>query len=147
MSEMRLSTIGFTKRTAEGFFEALIGAGIRRVLDVRLNRTSQLAGFAKAVDLAYFLQSIGDIELVHLPELAPTDGMLRAYRGREMSWEEYAARYLDLIASRHIEASIDPSLLADGCLLCSEATADRCHRRLAAEYLSDRIDGIHVTHL
>lgn len=147
MPEVTLSTIGFTKRTAETFFEALVGAGVRRVLDVRLNRTSQLAGFAKAADLEYLLRRVGDIELVHLPELAPTDEMLRAYRGRAMSWEEYAARYLDLIASRCVEASIDPSLLADGCLLCSEATADRCHRRLAAEYLSDRVDGVLVTHL
>ena len=43
---MEIYSIGFTKKSAGEFFGALKTAGIERLLDVRLNNTSQLAGFA-----------------------------------------------------------------------------------------------------
>ena len=84
-----LATIGFTQTTAEHFFERLLKAGVKKVIDVRLHNTSQLAGFAKAEDLAYFLRKIGEIEYEHLPILAPTDEILKAYRKGKMGWTEY----------------------------------------------------------
>jgi uncharacterized protein (DUF488 family) len=143
-----VATIGFTKSTAERFFERLIGAGVRRVIDVRLHNTSQLAGFAKADDLGYLLGKIGGIDYVHEPLLAPTDDILTAYKKEKGDWAEYQRRFLDLMAERRIEDRLKPESLAGACLLCSEATADHCHRRLVCEYLNDKWGGrLEVRHL
>jgi uncharacterized protein (DUF488 family) len=75
---MTIYTIGFTKKSAEEFFTRLQAARVNRVVDVRLNNTSQIAGFAKSRDLEYFLRAIGGIGYVHLPELAPTQDILDA---------------------------------------------------------------------
>ena len=80
MEKIRLFTIGFTKKNAEEFFGKIIEAGVKRVVDVRLNNTSQLAGFSKKEDLVYFLKNLGGIDYVHLPELAPTPEMLVEYK-------------------------------------------------------------------
>jgi uncharacterized protein (DUF488 family) len=53
--EIKLFTIGFTQKSAREFFTALKDAGVKRVVDVRLNNNSQLAGFSKKDDLPYFL--------------------------------------------------------------------------------------------
>ena len=87
MAKATVSTIGFTKTTAEGFFERLLNAGVKKVVDVRLHNTSQLAGFAKADDLAYFLKKVGDIQYTHQPLLAPTDLMLKAYKKKRATGE------------------------------------------------------------
>ena len=139
-------TIGFTKTTAEGFFERLSKAGVRKVLDVRLHNTSQLAGFAKADDLAYFLRKIGDIDYAHEPLLAPADAMLKAYQKGEGDWHAYARQFLSLMADRRIEARLKPEALDGICLLCSEATPDHCHRRLVVDYLNNRWGGRLAVH-
>lgn len=131
----KLFTIGFTGKSAEQFFALLSKAGVRRLLDVRLNNTSQLAGFAKRDDLRFFAERIGGIEYLALRELAPEPAMLTAYRSKTMNWQQYASAYLALLAERSIENSIDFDLLEDGCLLCSEHLPHHCHRRLAAEYV------------
>src|SRR6202041_344323 len=112
-------TVGFTKKTAGVFFEKLRAAGIKRVLDVRLNKVSQLSGFSKRDDLKYFLKEILDVEYVEAPLLAPTQEMLNAYKKNKGSWDAYEKEFLHLMSERHIEDKIDPSLLAGGCLLCS----------------------------
>ena len=143
---MKLFTVGFTKKSAERFFTLLRAAGVRRVLDVRLNNTSQLAGFSKHPDLAFFLRAIHGIDYAHLPALAPTAELLTPYKRDNGDWDEYAAAYLGLIAARRVEdAPRDP--FDGGCLLCSEHPPDRCHRRLAAEYLAARWGDVVVTHL
>jgi len=73
---MEIYTIGFTKRTAAEFFGALKRAGIKRLLDVRLNNVFQLAGFTKRDDLPFFLKEICGAKYVHQPLLAPTQEML-----------------------------------------------------------------------
>ena len=135
---MRLMTIGFTKTSAEHFFERLIQAEVKRVVDVRLNNTSQLAGFAKENDLRYFLRAIGGIGYAHLPELAPTQDIIDAYRKEKGDWSQFATRFLALMAARQVENRVDPAVLADGCLLCSEDKPHHCHRRLVAEYLQQK---------
>ncbi len=70
IERISMSTIGFTQTTAENFFNRLILAKVNRVVDVRLNNTSQLSAFAKAKDIAYFLNALGKIEYVHVPLLA-----------------------------------------------------------------------------
>ena len=144
---MRLTTIGFTKKSARQFFEALRAAGVRRVADVRLSNVSQLAGFAKRKDLEYFLDAICGIGYVHLPELAPTREMLDAFKKHGGDWWTYERDFLDLMARRRVEETIAPELLDGACLLCSEDKPDHCHRRLVAEYLGRRWGGVHVRHL
>ncbi len=144
---VQLFTMGFTQKSARQFFAQLIDAGVRRVVDVRLNNVSQLAGFTKRADLEYFLQQIGQIGYVHLPELAPTQDLLDRYKKRRGSWAEYETEFLDLMAQRRIEESLSPELLDGGCLLCSEPTPDQCHRRLVAEYLADKWGTVTIQHL
>ena len=142
MNQIKLSTIGFTRTNAEGFFERLQRAGVKTVIDVRLHNTSQLAAFAKAEDLAYFLKKIGGIAYFHQPLFAPTDSMLKAFKKDKGDWDTYEDRFLALMAERQIEKRIAPETLEGACLLCSEAEPHHCHRRLVCEYLNDRWDGV-----
>jgi uncharacterized protein (DUF488 family) len=144
---MRLFTIGFTKKSAEKFFETLRASGTRGVVDVRLSNVSQLAGFAKKQDLAYFLDRICGLDYVHEPLLAPSPELFHAYRGKKIDWSTYEKEYLKLIAGRRIEEKISPQLIADGCLLCTEDQPHHCHRRLVAEYLDRHWGDVAVTHL
>ena len=144
---INIFTIGFTKKSAEYFFTTLHQAGVRRVVDVRLNNSSQLAGFSKMDDLRYFLTAICKIEYVHLPELAPTQEMLDAYKKLKGDWSEYERRFLDLMSARHIEEKIPRDVLDGGCLLCSEDKPHHCHRRLVAEYLSHHWLEVQTKHL
>lgn len=143
---MKLFTIGFTKTSAENFFSRLSRAHVKKLIDVRLNNVSQLAGFAKKDDLAYFANSISHIRYEHLPELAPTQDMLSEYRGSKGGWDAYASKFLDLMARRKIE-TIDRGRLDGGCLLCSEDKPHHCHRRLVAEYLRDKWGDVEIEHL
>ena len=143
-----LYTIGFTKSSAEHFFGRLRQAGIRRLVDIRLNNTSTLAGFSKRDDLAFFLRSILDAEYVHEPLLAPTPELLKAIQGKQLGWDEYAARYNALVQERDVAGVLDRATFAGPTvLLCSEATAEHCHRRLAAEHLSAAWGGLEIAHL
>jgi len=145
---MKIFTIGFTKKSAETFFARLQKAGVRRLVDVRLNNVSQLAGFTKRDDLKYFTRVICGIDYVHIPELAPSSDILNAYRKQKNGdWSLYEQQFLDLMRSRHIEETVSRDLLDGGCLLCSEHEPDRCHRRLAAEYFLERLGDIELVHL
>jgi uncharacterized protein (DUF488 family) len=144
---MRVCTIGFTKKPARRFFDLLRNSGAKRVVDVRLNNVSQLAGFAKKDDLAYFLETICGIAYVHLPVLAPTQEMLDTYKKQRGDWETYATQFLALMQQRRIEETVSREVVADGCLLCSEDTPHQCHRRLVAEYLKQHWGDVGITHL
>ena len=144
---MRLFTIGFTKKSAEEFFTILQNAGVNRIVDVRLNNTSQIAGFAKARDLAYFLRAIAKIDYVHLPDFAPTQEILDDFKKNKRSWAEYERRFVDLMVERQI-TGMAARLLRDGdCLLCSEHIPEHCHRRLVAEQIQKHSDNVEVIHL
>jgi uncharacterized protein (DUF488 family) len=143
-----LYTIGFTKSTAEHFFDRLREAGVRCLIDIRLNNTSTLAGFSKRDDLPYFLSVILGADYVHEPLLAPTDEMLKAYQGKQVSWDTYEVRYRALIEVRAVATVLDRALFAGpSVLLCSEPTPDRCHRRLAAEHLASTWGDLEIVHL
>jgi len=145
---MTVYTIGFTQKPAEKFFGLLKANKVKRLLDVRLNNISQLAGFAKKNDLAFFLDRLCDSEYIHLPGLAPEKSDLNAYKKGEMTWERYEDIYLNLMSKRGIETELTPSLLEDGCLLCSEHLPHHCHRRLVTEYLNEywgtKLDVVHL---
>ncbi|CAM3614207.1 DUF488 family protein [Parendozoicomonas haliclonae] len=145
---MDIYTIGFTQKKAEKFFGFLRTHDIKTLVDVRLNNVSQLSGFAKRDDLAFFLRELCNIDYEHLPELAPTKNILNAYKKKEISWQTYEDKFLNLMAQRNIEKSVAPQLLDNGCLLCSEHEPHFCHRRLVVEYLNETSDlQLFVKHL
>jgi Uncharacterized conserved protein len=144
---MKVFTIGFTKKSAERFFQLLKTSRVKRLIDVRLNNVSQLAGFSKKDDLAYFLEEICDIGYTHLPELAPTRSMLDECKKKTTEWQIYENRFIALMKERRIEATISKDLIAGGCLLCSEDKPHHCHRRLVAEYLKQHWGDVEIAHL
>ncbi len=144
---MKIFTIGFTRKSAEQFFTRLKQPGLMRLVDVRLNNVSQLAGFAKKNDLRFFLREICGIDYLHFTELAPTQDILDAYKKAGGDWPVYEGQFLALMAARRVEETVDKDLLAGGCLLCSEATPEHCHRRLVAEYLREKWGGVEIEHL
>ena len=135
MKSIRLFTVGYTKKNAEEFFRLLENAGVKKVVDIRLNNTSQLAGFAKKNDLRFFLKRVAGIDYVHMPELAPTQEILDDYKKKRIGWEEYEKRFNTLLRERKIGEKAAPEDFDRACLLCAEPTAEHCHRRLVAEYL------------
>lgn len=147
MSYPKIATIGFTKKSAETFFTRLQETGVKRLIDVRLNNVSQLAGFAKRDDLKYFLKAVAGIDYLHLRELAPTKEILDPYKKGGGDWRAYETQFLELMASRRIEKTISKDVLHEGCLLCSEDQPHHCHRRLVAEYLSNHWGDVEVVHL
>jgi len=145
---MEIYTLGFTKKTAEEFFDILKRNHIRRLIDVRLNNVSQLAGFTKRDDLAFFLREICAADYSHEPLLAPTQELLDSYKKNKGRWEDYESQFTSLIQERSIEQRISPSLFAvPAVLLCSEPTAEHCHRRIVAEYLRSHWSGVSILHL
>lgn len=144
---MKVFTIGFTKKSAQQFFEMLRHSGAKRVVDVRLNNMSQLAGFAKRDDLKFFLKEVCGMDYVHTPDLAPTQEMLDEYKKLKGDWQTYEKRFLDLMEKRKIEQRIPKEVVAEGCLLCSEDMPHHCHRRLVADYLRQHWGDVDVSHL
>ena len=144
---MKIFTIGFTKSSAESFFTRLQKAGVKKLVDVRLNNVSQLAGFAKRDDLRYFVETLCGIEYVHRTELAPTQEILDAFKKHKGKWSDYEKRFLELMRSRRIEETIPPEALDGACLLCSEHEPHHCHRRLVAEYLRKTWGNVDIFHL
>lgn len=145
---MRVYTIGFTKKSAEEFFGKLNNLGIKLLIDVRLNNNSQLAGFTKRDDLAFFLKKLCNAEYIHEPLLAPTQELLTAYRKKQCTWQEYEEKFVALLAERRIEEKIDKRIFEKNTvLLCSEDSARYCHRRLVLEYLREKWGNFDIIHL
>lgn len=143
-----ICTIGFAKKSLKQFIQLLKKANVTRVVDIRLNNTSQLAGFAKKDDLKYILELVG-IDYTHFEDLAPDKQLLEDYKKKHISWNDYEKRYLDILISRKVEQRID-KILGQGlpCLLCSEHEPKFCHRRLLAEYIRDHYnDQVVIKHL
>ena len=158
---LKAFTIGFTKKSASEFFELLRESGAERLVDVRLNNTSQLAGFARGGkdNLAYLLQEICRMEYIHVPDLAPTKELLDAYRKGECDWDSYEREFVALLHDRRIFAEgLKPTegrrivkrlkaTIENSCLLCSEHEPDHCHRRLVVEYFQRQWGDMEIEHL
>jgi uncharacterized protein (DUF488 family) len=145
---MEIYSIGFTQKSAAQFFGTLKDAGIRRLMDVRLNNKSQLAGFAKSSDLPFFLRELCGASYVHEPLLAPTQEMLDEYKKRKGEWMEYQRAFLALLRERQVETRLSRAQFSGPTvLLCSEPTAEQCHRRLVLEYLAEQWGEISIQHL
>ena len=145
---MNIYTIGFTKKTAKEFFEKLQGTDAKYLLDTRLNNNSQLAGFTKKGNIDYFIDKLTEMDYLEFPILAPTSEILKQYRS-DGDWAAYEAKYNRMLVDREVAQKIDSALFADGAvLLCSEPTAEKCHRRLAAEFLQKEVlFGSTIVHL
>ncbi|APA88378.1 DUF488 domain-containing protein [Paraburkholderia sprentiae WSM5005] len=147
-SAVPVASIGFTGKSAQRFFGLLKDAHVRTVLDVRLNNTSQLAGFAKKQDLPFFLEQLCNAAYVEIPELAPEPELLRRYQSKQLNWENFREEYFDLVARRRVESNLDIAQFESACLLCSEHLPHRCHRTFALEYLNQHWNSrLSVTHL
>ena len=145
---MEIHSIGFTKHSAGEFFGKLRAARIDRLIDVRLNNVSQLAGFAKRADLEFFLQEICGARYIHESALAPTKDLLDGYKKGSMAWSEYEDRFLTLMQERRIEHVLDPTIFEGRpVLLCSEHEPEHCHRRLVIEYLGGHWNDVVAVHL
>lgn len=144
---IKIYTIGFTQTSAEQFFCKLTKAGVKKIVDARLNNSSQLAGFAKKEDLKYFLKTIANIDYIHMPVLAPSEEMLDEYKKKKGDWKTYEKNFLVLMEERRIENIIIPNDLDQACLLCSEHIPEHCHRRLVAEYLKNKWGNVAIEHL
>ena len=146
---MAIYTAGFAEWTAERFFNELKTHSVSHLVDVRLNNISQLAGFAKKKDLEFFLKTICGAEYMHEPTLAPTSDLLKEYRSKRITWEEYGKHFLELLKERKVESVLSQDLLRGApVFLCSEHKPEFCHRRLALDYLGSYwgIDGA-IVHL
>lgn len=146
-SMIKLYTIGFTGKSAEKFFNLLRNNYVKKIVDTRINNVSQLSGFAKGSDLKFFAKEIGNIEYEHNIDFAPTKELFSRYRNKKISWEEYEVEYLNLLDMRKVAQKTDIEKLHENCLLCSEHTPEKCHRRLLAEYLKHVKNDIEIIHL
>jgi uncharacterized protein (DUF488 family) len=144
---IKLYTIGFTGKPAEKFFSLLKDSGVKRLVDTRINNVSQLSGFAKGIDLQFFAKEIANISYEHNIDLAPTKELLDKYRKKKIDWAEYEIEYLNLLDMRKVGQKLELETLHEHCLLCSEHTPEKCHRRLLAEYLKKIKNEIEIIHL
>jgi uncharacterized protein (DUF488 family) len=144
---IRLYTIGFTEKSAERFFQLLEQNQVKKIIDTRVSNNSQLSGFAKGKDLAFFAKQLANIDYEHQLKFAPSKELLGGYRKKAISWNEYAKEYIGLLDERNISVAVNTESLHECCLLCSEHTAEKCHRRLLAEYLQNLNSDIEIIHL
>jgi uncharacterized protein (DUF488 family) len=144
---IKLFTIGFTGKSAEQFFDLLMRAGVKKIIDTRINNVSQLAGFSRGTDLKYFARQIGNIGYEHRTDYAPTKELLKEYRDKKISWPEYEKAYVRLLKERKVKSNTDMNGLHEACLLCSEHDPNQCHRRLLAEYFRKANKKIRIIHL
>jgi uncharacterized protein (DUF488 family) len=143
---MNLFTIGYTQKSAEEFFTALTQNGVKKLIDIRLNNQSQLAGFANAKHLPYLLK-IHNIAYEYKIEFSPTKELLKGYQDKVIDWQEYEKQYNQILVNREILKKLSISEFENAVLLCSEPTAKQCHRRLAAEYIAQHFENVKIKHL
>jgi uncharacterized protein (DUF488 family) len=144
---IQLYTIGFTNKSARQFFDLLRDGGVTKIVDTRINNISQLAGFAKGQDLAFFAEAVGDMGYEHQLDFAPTKDLLSQYRDKKITWEKYETEYLNLLDRRKVAQNTNIESLHRHCLLCSEHGPEKCHRRLLAEYFQAVRKDIEIVHL
>lgn len=147
----KIYTIGFTKKDAKTFFTLLKDNGISVVVDVRLNNTSQLAGFTKYPDIKYFLAKCIKCHYISDKRFSPEEKTLKDYKSKLISWDDYVKQFNSTMDKRRIKEYISDKykdIIKDEtiCFLCSEETAEYCHRRLIAEMFSEIYD-LEIVHL
>lgn len=129
---MILSTIGYEAATLPEVIGKLMGAGVEVVLDVRAVAASRRAGFSKTV-LRESLAAEG-IAYEHLRGLGtPKPGREAARQGRIGEMEAiYAEHMATPEAQDGLALAIAIARERPAALLCFEACAAGCHRRIVA---------------
>jgi uncharacterized protein YeaO (DUF488 family) len=140
-------TIGFTGKSAEQFFTLLRESKASRLIDIRINRTSQLAGFAKEQDLRFLIPQLTKMEYLVREDLAPTKELLASYRKKEIAWDKFAENYQQLLRDRVLEKGLSREDFANSILLCSEKEPEKCHRTLLANALIEQFPGLKIVNL
>jgi uncharacterized protein (DUF488 family) len=145
---IEIFTIGFTQKPAERFFGLLKENNVDLLIDIRRRPEGQLSGFAKKADLPYFMNSLVGGQYLHMPELAPEDDILSAYR-KNKDWAEFEKRFNEQMDLGNIPEHLDRSLFEShrGCFLCSEHRPEQCHRRFVAERIARSWDSVTIHHL
>jgi uncharacterized protein (DUF488 family) len=143
---MEICTIGFAKKNLRTFIKKLQAAGVKKVIDIRLHNTSQLAGYAKKDDLEYVLSLVG-IGYEHHPGLAPTEDILDDFKKKKITWKEYEQKFKHILGTRKPSVNIVIEEKGPTCLLCAEDRPLQCHRRLVAEYFQGNSDNCKINHL
>ena len=148
MKSIIIYTIGVSKKSAEEFFAILVKTGIQKLLDIRLNNQSQLLGFSKGRDLEYFCIKCHNIIYEHVPQLSPTEKLLKKYQ-KDKDWNYYENKFIKILESRPTIEIFEQAITNNHkiCLLCSEITAEKCHRRLVAEYIAQYSRNVKIIHL
>jgi uncharacterized protein (DUF488 family) len=147
ITKLKIYTIGFTGKSAEEFFSLINPESMNKLIDIRINRVSQMSGFAKERDLGFFLERISGLDYVVNEDLAPTKSLLSEYRNKEIDWNTYSERYIDLLNQRKVLSSLDESYFDKGVLLCSEKDPIACHRVLLANHLERHFKDVEIAHL
>ncbi|MGD9567064.1 MAG: DUF488 family protein [Sedimentibacter sp.] len=146
----KLYTIGFTKKSAQKFFELLEMNNVNTIIDIRLNNTSQLSGFAKYPDIKFFLKRVCNIDYLHDLQFSPTEDILKNYKKKVYTWQDYVEHFENLMIERKIDKHIinnySDCLEKNYCLLCSEDTPENCHRSLVSDKFN-KIFSIELKHL
>ena len=145
--KIQLYTIGFTKKSAEQFFNLLINNGVKRIVDIRLNNNSQLAGFAKFPDIQYFARAICNIDYIHIEDFVPAKDLLNDYQNKKIDWEEYQTIYGNILKERNIIEKYSVKDFDGSCFLCSEDKPERCHRSLLVELFKTTNKAVDIIHL
>lgn len=145
----KIFTVGSARKTAEEFFTLLEYNGVKKIIDVRLNNTSQLLAFAKYPDIEYFTRKILSGEYFHDKRFAPSEKILVRYKKNVIGWDDYEKEFADLMAYRDIETYIADkySTQENYCLLCTEVSPENCHRRLVAEKIREVLGDVEIVHL
>ena len=144
---MNLFTIGFTGKSAERFFGLLETSKASKLIDIRINRTSQLAGFAKEQDLRFFLPNLTGLQYLVREDLAPTKELLASYRDKEIGWEEFSYMYQELMRSRGAIESFSVENFENVVLLCSENEPEKCHRSLLSDLIVQQFSDFQIINL
>jgi len=145
--EKKLYTIGFTQKSAEEFFTTLEQNNVESILDIRFNNDNHLSSFARKKHLPFLLNQILGCKYDYLPVLAPTRELFKGYKDGIISWPVYCNKYISTLKEIQPESFITEGQLNNACLLCSESTPKKCHRRLAAEYLAGKFPDTRIKHL
>jgi len=142
-----IATIGYEGATIASFQEALRGARIDLLVDVRALASSRRPGFAKT-RLAANAKEAG-AEYLHLRALGtPADGRAAARAGRHAEMHRIFRQQLATPEAQE-QLALVVDLVRQGrrvCLLCFEAKPEHCHRSIVADALAKTIPAT-VLHL
>lgn len=146
---MRLYNIGYAHKSAKRFFEEMKEHKIKVVVDIRLNNTSQLAGYTKKDDLAYFLKEICGCGYEHRPDLAPTKEMIDGYKSKSVAREAFERQYCKVMRDRGAISSFADQYRGYGRigLLCSGVDITSCHQQLLSDMIAEQVPSITVVNV